>query len=379
MSTSGVHSQYFLDAKSILYQMSDGDVTKFAMAFFTSMCIGAVALAMFLRFLSIKFPPPDPNNAGPMRANVPNVNEKKEGEDGAMETPWEAKDKAPTKTPEVKMPTKIPRPKRNIPAAAAAAMVERGDRLRAEDQYGEGLKCYLSLLFAAVEQGPSTEALPQHLTSCLRGAVECYKGLDDYANAVRFLQAERMIYEEMVAQEQKKKKGMTGSAQVLATLFSGKDPASQAPHRAEVLTEVAEASLKHGYGEIGLSYRVKAAAVKQKMSGKQLDPESPEYTAIAEAMETLQKQKAQEAENAGAGGDVAPTAGGSSGGQEDQEEEDLVESTTIRRRELAAARLEAAVGEQSGAAGEKKDGAKNGTNVRRRKGKKKDGGDADAE
>ena len=244
------------------------DVANFIFALGATLIIGTTLLVGVFRLIAMRFP----SDQGGPAAGPPS------------EKAIEEKKKA--------LPSKIPQPKRHIPAGAAKALVDRGHRLREEKDFEGALKCYLSLLYSAVEEGGSG-SLPIHLTDCLRGAAESYKGLGDYNNAVRFLQAERMIYEEMVAQEQKLKQNISGSKQILKTLFAGKDPSAQ-PRRCEVLTGVAEASAKYGYNDLGLSYRVKAAALKHRLEGKPLDPSSPEFLAIAEALEKLAPKEQEE-------------------------------------------------------------------------------------
>lgn len=189
--------------------------------------------------------------------------------------------------------------KRNIPLGAADSLVQRGNRLIEEKQYKEALVCFLSLLYSAVEGGVKNagDNLPTHLADCLRGAAICYRNLGEPATAVRFLQAERLLFEEMVASLHKKDDGITPGKAIVASLLGSSadtsevenDPKSAPLRRCRVLNGVADECMRHGNPQVALSYRVKAAAVKQKITKQPIDPHSEEFARIAEAMHACEQ------------------------------------------------------------------------------------------
>lgn len=174
-----------------------------------------------------------------------------------------------------------------VPLAAAATMVQRGNRLLAEKNPRDALVCFLSLLYSA--QGGDHGALPSHLTDCLRGAAQCFIALGDPDQAVKFLQAERRVFEEMLAATvQGGASAPQNRPQSGALLASLLDPtAADTPHRCNVLRDVAEACSKGGHEDIALAYRVKVAALKQKVSGKPMDPNSKEFHDLAKSLSKL--------------------------------------------------------------------------------------------
>ena len=158
------------------HSMRSEDVHTFVAAVSTTLIIGGSLLWLLLRWLDTKF------NVAPK--------------------PTIIKRREPAAAPTVALATPaaeaavVPKEKRTIPRGAQAALVERGQRLLADKEYKQALNCFLSLLFASIES--EDKALPAHLTDCLRGVAECYKGMGQPDVAVKFLQAERVF--EMVVQ-----------------------------------------------------------------------------------------------------------------------------------------------------------------------------------
>lgn len=194
--------------------------------------------------------------------------------------------------------------RRVIPATSAVILAQRAARLMQEENFHDALVCYMALLSSAVRQGDAgagETSLPINVTECLRGAAMCYRGLGEPEKAVKFLQAERLVYEELVAETQSVARGegpngtQPSAAGILAALFTNKSGAAldgKIPKRYTVLTEVGDACMKHGYPEVALSYRVKAAALRQRASGKPLDSDSAELAAMAEAINVVEERRA---------------------------------------------------------------------------------------
>ena len=192
-----------------------------------------------------------------------------------------------------------------IPFAAADVLVQRGRRLIQEGSFGQGLIVFLAMLYHAVDAGESRPGalleikkqsdLPAHLPECLRGAAECYRGLSMPQHAIRFLQAERLIYEEMVSQLGKRPDNSRGT-EILSTLFNG-ESGGAGTHRCRVLSDVAEQCLRLGYPKVALAYRVKAAAVKRKMGGQTLDSSPEELKALAESLQACEPPTTSAAAN----------------------------------------------------------------------------------
>lgn len=201
--------------------------------------------------------------------------------------------KAPAKNgtgAKVRAPLPTPSEKRYIPPASQQALVERAREQLADNKPDKALVTYLTLLYSAAENRDGS-ALPANLTECLRGAAECYRKLGQPENAVKFLQAERRVFEEVVVSAANSIKGdkqKPKGASILASLLNpdaanGTDH-EDLPRRCQTLSDVAEACTGLGRHDVALAYRVKAAAVKQKLTGKALDERSPELIAMAAAL-----------------------------------------------------------------------------------------------
>lgn len=189
---------------------------------------------------------------------------------------------------------RVEKAKRNIPLGASSVLVQKGARLIEEGSYDEALVCFLALLYSAVEGGSKTTAdnLPAHLAECLRGAGTCYRKMGQVEIAARFFQAERLIYEEMVASLSEegidKKNPESKSRAIVASLFRDDDKTEDSlPRRCRILQEVAKQCMKHGHVQVALSYQLKMAAVKRKVSGKAMEPNSDEFHKIAEMLRQL--------------------------------------------------------------------------------------------
>lgn len=181
---------------------------------------------------------------------------------------------------------------RHVPRGAQAALVQRGNRLLQEKKYDDALACYLSLLYAAVESSNDSNhhhsVLPAQLTDCLRGVGQCYMAVGKADIAVKFLQAERRVFEEMVVMAANPNGTKnTPNRSIIASLLGKKSDVSM-PKRCFTLTEVADACTKLGQHDIALAYRVKAAALKQRISGEPLNPESEEAALLAQSLHEFQ-------------------------------------------------------------------------------------------
>lgn len=174
-----------------------------------------------------------------------------------------------------------------IPLAAAEVLVQRGQRLIGEKKYEQGLVVFLAMLYHSVDSNGADKAnavLPSHLPDCLRGAAQCYRNLNMVEHAVKFLQAERLIYEEMVSTLLSKEEKAAQGTAIVASLFQNGVPSAGATHRYDVLSGVADQCMKRGYPKVALAYRVKAAAMKRRSTGESLDTNSNDMTALAEAL-----------------------------------------------------------------------------------------------
>ena len=183
-------------------------------------------------------------------------------------------------------PAKEPAERRYIPTGAQSVLIERGKRQLSEGDADKALVTYLSLLYTAVESKDDS-ALPAQLTDVLRGAAECYKRLGQPENAVKFLQAERRVFEEVVVGAAKLS-APDGRSSILQSLLSKGGVAEDMPKRCATLTTVAEACSKLERHDVALAYRVKAAAMKHKITGKAMDESSAEFRALAEALVKVQ-------------------------------------------------------------------------------------------
>ena len=264
------------------HSMRSEDVHTFVAAVSTTLIIGGSLLWLLLRWLDTKF------NVAPK--------------------PTIIKRREPAAAPTVALATPaaeaaaVPKERRTIPRGAQAALVERGQRLLADKEYKQALNCFLSLLFASIES--EDKALPAHLTDCLRGVAECYKGMGQADVAVKFLQAERRVFEEMVVQAANPEGEKTPS--IIASLFGKED--KNVPKRIISLSEVADACSKLGYHDIALAYRVKASALRHKLSGTPLDPDSEEASLLAKALSQCQVGKDATAQQSKLFADEATTA-----------------------------------------------------------------------
>jgi hypothetical protein len=205
---------------------------------------------------------------------------------------------------------KVETVRRNIPLGASSVLVQKGVRLIEEGSYDEALVCFLALLYSAVEGGRAQpDNLPAHLAECLRGAGTCYRKMGQIEIAARFFQAERLIYEEMVSSvtgdsgNANKTPDVTKSRAIVASLFSNvgddedeKNPEKSLPRRCRILQDVADACMKHGHVQVALSYQLKMAAVKRKVSGKAMEPNSDEFQKIAEMLKKLSPDEVQAAQ-----------------------------------------------------------------------------------
>jgi hypothetical protein len=182
----------------------------------------------------------------------------------------------------------------HIPRAAQTLLVERGKRLFQEGSVNEALHCFLSLLYA-VESQEGAKNLPTQLTECLRGAAECYRSLGQPDIAVKFLQAERRVFEEMVvaAAFPDGERSSRQEPGLIVSSLLGKAADEKLPKRCYTLIDVAEACAKLGYHDMALAYRVKASALKSKISGKALDPESEEAAMLARALHDCKLRHAE--------------------------------------------------------------------------------------
>lgn len=258
--------------------MTDEDFQKFWKAATTTLAVGSCVLILFFLWLDKKFGRPAPPQIPPkIRLND-----------------------APTAKPDV-IEAAPPEPavKRVIPRGAAVTLIQRADRLLSEGKFDEALVCYLSPLYVAVEN-KDDRALPANLTDCLRGAATCYRSLGQPEVAVKFLQAERCVFEEMLAQASNPTHERTPNSSILQALFSPADDPNSVPRRCSVLSEVAEACMKAGRADIALVYRVKATALKQKISGKPLDPNSAEFGELAETLAAYKAATEKPSPQAGA-------------------------------------------------------------------------------
>ncbi len=201
---------------------------------------------------------------------------------------------------------------RRIPRGAQAALVDRGQRLVNETKFQEALVCFLSLLYSASNPEASKEerVLPTHLTECLRGAAQCFRGLGQGEIAVKFLQAERRVFEEMVVQaaNPEGRRPALAPESVLGPLLGR--AGEELPKRCFTLDEVSEACSKLGYHDVALAYKVKSAALRSKISGKPLDPESEEAAQLARAISEFKTRHGDDAAAAG-GCEAAPPAASS--------------------------------------------------------------------
>jgi hypothetical protein len=272
----------------------DDVVTLVGTAAFTTF-IGGVALYLFFRWLAARTQERGDANATSGGASSPTI---ERAIRARIEATPARKAVAERARKQQELDAKVQQARRNIPLGAAATLVERGTRLIAEKAFDEALVCFLALLYSAVEGGPAQPSnLPVHLADCLRGAATCYRFMGQPETAARFLQAERLIYEEMIAVTASGGDQGGASRAIVASLFAGTpgaaDDAAAAgvPRRCRVLKEVAQQCEKFGHNEVALSYRVKAAALKRKQSGQALDPQSEEFNSIADILRQMSTTK----------------------------------------------------------------------------------------
>lgn len=218
---------------------------------------------------------------------------------------------------------RVDKARRNIPLGASSQLVQKGTRLIEEGAFDEALVCFLSLLYSAVENGRAQpDNLPAHLAECLRGAGTCYRKMGQIEIAARFFQAERLIYEEMVAglSDYAKNGGKNGgggadgkpasaakdkSRAIVASLFKehgavpgdddddeGGEGKTALPRRCHVLQEVAAQCMKFGHKEVALSYQLKMSALKRRATKKPMEPGSDEFEQIAAVLRALGEEKA---------------------------------------------------------------------------------------
>jgi hypothetical protein len=263
--------------------MTRKDQTDFALAAGSTLVVGALVLYFAFRWLNRYLNPPK----GPI---IPR----------RIATPAEpTKQKQSEPAPEIHL-----KERRHIPKAAQASIVERGARLLSEKKIEEALACFLALLFSAVES--EDKVLPTQLTECLRGVGQCYMALGKPELGVRFLQAERRVFEEMVVMAARPP-GSDGSIphrSIIASLLSKKGSENM-PKRCYTLGEVADACTKLGHHDIALAYRVKAAALRQRVSGEPLDPDSEEAAILAQSLNAFQTSKTEGGSRCDPRGDVS--------------------------------------------------------------------------
>ncbi|CUG84707.1 membrane-associated protein, putative [Bodo saltans] len=251
--------------------MTRKDQADFVVAAGVTLCIGVVLLFFLFRWLNGRVNPPK-GPIIPRRTVTIEPSRKVESDEATKQSQ--------------------PKERRHIPKAAQASIVERGTRLLAENKVEEALACFLALLFSSVES--EDKVLPTQLTECLRGVGQCYMALGKSELGVRFLQAERRVFEEMVVMAARPP-GSGGSIphrSIIASLLSKKGSETM-PKRCYTLGEVADACTKLGHHDIALAYRVKAAALRQRVSGEPLDPESEEAAILAQSLNAFQTAKSE--------------------------------------------------------------------------------------
>lgn len=270
-------------ARDYYRSMTRKDLTQFATAAASTLCIGALVLFLVFRWLSRRF--------GRTEAKMPStIIPRRTAVDTPSQLPLMTADANEQNDNVVCVGADaIVKARRHIPRGAQATIVERGNRLLSEKKYDEALTCFLALLFAAVDS--EDKVLPTQLTECLRGVGQCYMALGKSDLGVRFLQAERRVFEEMVVLAAKPPGsaacGAIPQRSIIASLLGKKGPETM-PKRCYTLGEVADACTKLGHHDIALAYRVKAAALRQRVSGEPLDPESEEAAVLAQSMHAFQ-------------------------------------------------------------------------------------------